>query len=250
MTTSTSNWLRDLRPDSAARLRLVCLPPGGGSAPVYRAIAKHIGAAVAVSAVQYPGRQDRLGEPLITDLHELADRIADDLLARPTTLPTALFGHSMGATVAYETALRLTAAGHPPTTLMVSGRPAPTIPETSRLHLDTDAALIESLERFAADPSSVAILRTEPGLADLVLPPLRADYQAVETYVRQANTPKLACPVVTLVSTDDPTTTIEQAEQWHTVTTGAFSLATFPGGHFYFDTDPTSVAAEITRHLS
>ncbi|MEV0335282.1 alpha/beta fold hydrolase [Nocardia sp. NPDC050717] len=248
MNTAATEWLRVLRADQAARRRLVCFPPGGGSAPAYRALAGHLGAGVEVTAVQYPGRQDRLADPVITDLHELADRIAEDLLRRPGPA-RVLFGHSMGATVAYETARRLAAAGEPAAALIVSGRPDPTHVDTGRLHLASDDALIDDLERLAVDPAPVRLLRTEPGLADLVLPALRADYQAVETYAHRPG-PVLTCPVLALVSTEDPTTTVEQAERWRAMSDGPFRLRTFPGGHFYLDERPAEVAGEIMRHLS
>ncbi|MFD3507961.1 thioesterase II family protein [Nocardia sp. NPDC058666] len=246
MKTTGTQWVRVLRPDTAARGRLTCFPPGGGSAPFYRELARHIGPGIEVTAVQYPGRQDRLDDPPITDLHLLADRIAADLAGAPAR---SLFGHSMGATVAYETALRLAAAGQPVRALIVSGRPAPEFVETARLHQASDAALIDDLERLANDPAPVRLLRTEPGLADLVLPAVRADYQAVETY-RHRPGPLLTCPVVALVSTQDPTTSVAQAEQWRAVTDGPFSIQTFSGGHFYLDDQPAAVAQEITRHLS
>ncbi len=244
--TAATEWVRILRPGTAARGRLTCFPPGGGSATFYRELARHIGAGVEVSAVQYPGRQDRLDDPAITDLHLLADRIAADIARQPARV---LFGHSMGATVAYETATRLAAAGQPVDALIVSGRPAPEFVETARLHLGSDDALIDDLERLANDPASVRMLRTEPGLADLVLPAVRADYQAVETY-RHRPGPLLSCPVVALVSTEDPTTTVAQAEQWRAVTDGPFSIRTFGGGHFYLDEQHASVAQEITRHVN
>ncbi|KAF0846749.1 surfactin synthase thioesterase subunit [Nocardia caishijiensis] len=226
----------------------MCLAPGGASAAFYRGLAQHIGPGIEVVAAQYPGRQDRLGDPLITDLPELAGEIAADLLNLPPT-PRALFGHSMGATVAYEVARRLAADGRPVRELIVSGRPAPDFVETGLLHKASDAELIDHLERLAADPAPVRLLRTEPGLAELVLPGLRADYQAVETYRHRPGS-VLNCPVTAFVSTEDPTTSLAQAEQWQTVTDGPFSLCTFPGGHFYFDDEPRVVAEAITRCLT
>ncbi|WP_405145714.1 alpha/beta fold hydrolase [Nocardia salmonicida] len=246
--TAATEWVRVLRPGAATGGRLTCFPPGGGSATFYRELARHIGPDVDVTAVQYPGRQDRLGDPMITDLHLLADRIAADIARRPAAT-RSLFGHSMGATVAYETALRLAAAGQPVRALVVSGRPAPEFVETARLHQASDAALIDDLERLANDPAPVRLLRTEPGLADLVLPAVRADYQAVETY-RHRPGPLLSCPVVALVSTEDPTTTVAQAEQWRAVTSGPFSMRTFGGGHFYLDAQHAAVAQEITQHVN
>ncbi|MEV0248299.1 alpha/beta fold hydrolase [Nocardia sp. NPDC050712] len=243
-----TDWLRVLRADPAPRHQLVCFPPGGGSATAYRELARQFGSGVAVVAVQPPGRQDRVGDPAIGDLHELADRIAAELLRQAPLAGLSLFGHSMGATVAYETAVRLERGGQRLRTLFVSGRPAPTYAEPGRYHLGSDDALIGDLERLANDPASVAILRAEPSLAELILPTVRTDYRAVETYVHRAADP-LTCAIEVLVSTADPTTTPEQATQWRDFTTGGYGLHTFPGGHFYLDEQSAAVAKVVAETL-
>ncbi|MFD8249940.1 thioesterase II family protein [Nocardia sp. NPDC059691] len=244
-----SEWLRTLRSEAVVRHHLLCFPPGGGSATAYRDLAQRFGPGVAVSAVQYPGRQDRLGDDLITDLAALADRIAREVLAQGEITSLSLFGHSMGATVAFETARRLERAGQPLATLFVSGRPAPTFEETQRLHLASDDALIDELVRLASDPAPLEMLRAEPGLAELVLPAVRADYRAVETYRHQPGEP-LRVDIAALVSTEDPTMRPEQADEWRAHTSGGFDRATFPGGHFYLDEHGAQVASFVERHLA
>ncbi|MEU2038693.1 thioesterase II family protein [Nocardia niwae] len=243
-----SAWLRTLRSAAAVRQNLLCFPPGGGSATAYRDLAQRFGAGVAVFAVQYPGRQDRLSEEPITDLVELADRIAREVLAQGRIERLSLFGHSMGATVAFETARRLERAGQPVATLFVSGRPAPEFEETQRLHLASDDELIDDLARLASDPAPLELLRAEPGLAELVLPAVRADYRAVETYRHRAENP-LRADIAALVSTEDPTMRPEQADEWRAHTSGGFERATFPGGHFYLDEHGAEVAGFLARHL-
>lgn len=245
---AATEWLRALRIEPAPRHHLVCFAPGGGSATAYRDLAARVGPGIAVLAVQYPGRQDRLGESAVTDLHLLADRIAEELLAQPAVPGLALFGHSMGATVAYETTRRLESAGRTVSRLFVSGRPAPTFVEPRRLHLGPDEDLIADLERLAVDPAPIAMLRSEPGLAEIVLPAVRGDYQAVETYAQRGGDP-LRCPITALVSTEDPTMSVEQADEWRDFTAATFQRETFPGGHFYLDERPDEVAALIARTL-
>ncbi|MGY1897520.1 thioesterase II family protein [Nocardia gipuzkoensis] len=248
-TITDSAWLRTLRSEAVVRHHLLCFPPGGGSATAYRDLTQRFGPGVAVFAVQYPGRQDRLGEDPITDLVALADRIAREVLAQGRVAGLSLFGHSMGATVAFETARRLERAGQPVTTLFVSGRPAPTFEETGRLHLASDDDLIGDLVRLAADPAPLEMLRTEPSLAELVLPAVRADYRAVETYRYQPGEP-LRAGIAALVSTEDPTMRPEQADEWRAHTGAGFDRATFPGGHFYLDQHAAEVAGFISRHLA
>ncbi|WP_399121077.1 thioesterase domain-containing protein [Streptomyces sp. KM273126] len=59
-----------------------------------------------MAVVQYRGRLDRLREAPVEDLHLLADLIAG-ALGPSGDRPRALFGHSMGASLAYEVAVRL-----------------------------------------------------------------------------------------------------------------------------------------------
>ncbi|WP_040821879.1 thioesterase II family protein [Nocardia jiangxiensis] len=239
-------WLRELRAVPDPRTVLVCFPPGGGSASAYRALAQQIRPDTAVYAVQYPGRQDRLAETLLTDLRELADRITPELSVGAPRL--ALFGHSMGSTVAFETARRLENAGQKVIRLFVSGRIAPHAPYVGAIHQAPDAEVIAELERLANDPASVAILRSEPSLAELVLPAVRADYQAVETY-RFEPGPELRCDVSVLLGDADPTVTPEQAGEWQRHTTGTFELSTFPGRHFYLDEKVAEIADFVNERL-
>ncbi|WP_067649797.1 thioesterase II family protein [Nocardia harenae] len=248
MTLEATAWLRILRAEPAATRSLVCFPPGGGSASAYRELANELAPGTTVAAVQYPGRQDRFGEPRVQSIAAMADAVAEDLIRLPIEPGVALFGHSMGATVAFETARRLSAAGRGPTVLIVSGRPDPRYVEPGALHEAPDAALLADLERLADDPASVAVLRDDPGLAELVLPAVRADYRAVETYRYQPGEP-LRCPIVALVSDADPTTTPEQADAWREHTSGPFERIVFPGGHFYLDAAVAEVAAAISARL-
>lgn len=248
MKIESGEWLRVLRGDPAPRRYLLCLPPGGGPATAYREFAQCFGAGTAVLAVQYPGRQDRLGEAPITDLCELADQIAREVLRHGNLDGLALFGHSMGATVAFETARRLERGGQALTALFVSGRPAPAFVETQRLHLGSDEDLIKDLERLAADPAPIQMLRDEPSLAELVLPAVRGDYQAVETYRYTPGDP-LAVDIAALVSTGDPTMRPEQADEWREFTGGTFERTTFPGGHFFVDERPAAVAEVVAARL-
>ena len=249
MPIEATTWLRALRAAPNAHTVVVCFPPGGGSAGAYRALAQQVGQGIAVYAVQYPGRQDRLGDPLVPDLTELAEHVTADLLGWGAVPSLALFGHSMGATVAFEVARRLQREGRDPVQLFVSGRIAPDARYAGRLHVGSDADLIADLERLANDAASVSMLRDDAELAELVLPPLRADYRAVETYVFEPGSP-LRCPVSALLGEDDPTVTIEQAQEWRAHTDGEFEVTTFPGRHFYLDERVAEVAAYLAARLS
>ncbi|TSD95407.1 thioesterase [Skermania sp. ID1734] len=226
----------------------MCFPHGGGAAGAYRTLAAALAPDIETVAVQYPGRQDRIAEPFVTDITTLADHAVCGLPGS-FNRPLAIFGHSMGATVAFEAARMLTERRRPPVALFVSGRPAPDFVETQTLHLDSDAAILDEMRRLGGPESeTIDMLVENPALAEMVLPYVRADYQAVETYRLQPGA-ELTCPIVALLSTEDPTTTEEQMRAWAAHTSGPFQLHTFGGGHFYLESHLPKIAGVIKDQL-
>ena len=242
--TAWDAWLRDYRPAAQPRVRLVCFPHAGGSASFYRTWARLYPVSVQTLVVQYPGREDRLSEPFITDMDQLADQVSEVLLGA-SDLPLALFGHSMGAAVAYEVARRLEPAGRAVRALIVSGRPAPHRQREKSLHLADDARLTEELRRFGKTPEGVF---AETALRELVLSTTRNDYTLIETYEPRCG-PALRCPIHVLLSVCDTEVTRDEAEAWGDLTEAACSVRRFAGGHFYLKTNPAPVIQAVVELL-
>jgi surfactin synthase thioesterase subunit len=241
-------WIRIYHPGAEEGCRLVCFPHAGGSASYYFPFATALRDRVEVLAVQYPGRQDRRLEPLIDNIPELADRTAE-ALAEWSDRPFAFFGHSMGAVLAFEVALRLGRQARPgPVWFFASGRRAPSRDRADRrlLHRDPDAAVIAELRRLGG--TDQRFLGDEELLAS-ILPVARNDYRAIETYAWLPGGPKLTCPVTALVGEADPQTTLDEAGGWREHAAGEFDLRTFPGGHFYLDTHRTAVIDVVSAAL-
>lgn len=85
----------------------------------------------------------------------------------------------------------------------------------------------------------------DPELRSLILPAVRSDYEAIETY-RHTARPPLGIPVTVLTGDGDPQVTAEEAAAWSAHTTGPFALRTFEGGHFYL-TDHFSEVLSLLR---
>jgi pyochelin biosynthetic protein PchC len=237
----TDAWFRSFGRAPGARTVLVCCPHAGGSASFYRSWPAFLGADVEVVAVQYPGRQDRVREPCVADVSGLAEEIARGLTARDGR-PVALFGHSLGASVAYEVARLLP---DQVTHLIVSGRPGPGRMRTVGKHLLPDEELWAQVCGLGGvDPELVHL----PELRDLVLTTLRADYRASETY-RPSPGPRLTCPVLACLGDSDPEVTEEEAGAWAAATAGQFRLVVFPGKHFYLIDRSKELLNEVAAWL-
>ncbi|KUN09182.1 oleoyl-ACP hydrolase [Streptomyces yokosukanensis] len=222
-------WIRRYHPRPDAAARLVCLPHAGGSASFYHPVSAGMPASVDVLAVQYPGRQDRRGEPCATSIQELADHVTSVLLPWADR-PLLLFGHSMGATLGFEVARRLERDhGVVPHVLFASARRAPSCPRDESVHLRDDDGLVTEMRQLSG--TNAAILDDEE-LIRMALPAIRADYRIAETYAYEPG-PNLRCPIVGLVGDDDPKVTVDEARAWSRHTDASFDFHVFQGGHFY-----------------
>jgi surfactin synthase thioesterase subunit len=213
-----------------ASWQLFCFPHAGGGPSFFRPWGASLQPEITVRRVLLPGREGRLEEPPFRRIADLLDPLCAALAPR-LDQPYALFGHSMGAMVAYEVARRLSAADIPrPACLIVSGRGAPgPARDRRRLSALPDDELATEVARLNGMPSEVL---GDPELLGVLLPALRADYELVETY-HPLPGGHLDCPVIAYMSTSDPEVTYTEMLAWRDVTSGEFSMRVFRGDHFY-----------------
>ncbi|OIK05293.1 thioesterase II family protein [Streptomyces monashensis] len=190
-------------------VRLVCFPHSGGSATAFRGWAAALPPGAELVAVQYPGRGDRFAGPLVDDVAETAGRAVAELIRLPS-LDQVLFGHGLGALVAYETAMLLRAVGREPLRLCVSA----CLPPGHLKDLD-------------------------------VHPTLRSDLRAHARYRPGAGTTPLACPLTCYHGAGDPLVDGKRMTGWAGVTSGAFTPGVRPGGHIHVPTDVAGLVSDV-----
>ncbi|WET82284.1 alpha/beta fold hydrolase [Amycolatopsis sp. QT-25] len=238
------HWTRCFHPAPSAETRLIAFPHAGGSASAFRPLSAALSPTVEVHTAQFPGRQDRMGEPVIADLHVLSERLVDVVAALPK--PFALFGHSMGAIVAFEVARRLETRGLVPAALFVSARRGPDVRKETSHHLAEDDTFLQEVSKLGGTDASIF---DDPDIRALALPALRGDYKAVETYRYRPGT-DVSCPVVAFAGNADPVLEIPDVENWREHTTGSFEMEVFEGGHFFLDANLDAVVARILGKLT
>ena len=239
----TGSWFPSLEDSAHAKMRLFCFPYAGGGASVFHGWAEHLPAGVAVCPVRLPGRETRLSEPPFDRMDRLIEALSE-AISPYLDKPLALFGHSLGAVIAFELARLLPA---PLAGLFVSGARAP---QLRRDYVPppppSDDEIVEELRRLDGIPQELLEHRE---LMQLALPALRADTALYRNYVyREA--PPLHCPIRAYGGEDDERIARRDLEPWAAETTQSFRLEMLPGGHLFPRTHRTEFLKALARELA
>jgi surfactin synthase thioesterase subunit len=154
----------------------------------------------------------------------------------------------MGAVLALEVARTAIKSGRQgPAHIFLSARRPPHLPRLEAdLHRLPDDAFLKLLDsRYGGVPAEVL---QERELLDLLLPALRADITALETFASPETEP-LTCAITAFGGDEDRLVTLEQLRAWRGYTSGAFRVRQFRGGHFYLQNARTELLADVTQAL-
>ncbi|MFC6632699.1 thioesterase II family protein [Microbulbifer taiwanensis] len=232
---------------SSARpaLDLFCLPCAGASATMYLRWRRQLPAWIRVLPLELPGRGSRLGEPFVEDFRALVSLLCEEIYLRAPGR-WAIFGHSMGALLAFGVAARLQRLrATAPEMLIVSASPAPAHRDPQR-YPDTldEAALIADLRRQGGTPPAVF---DSPELLRMTLDTLAADYRVCESLDSRPGAP-LQIPVQVFAGRDDAIAPAA-VEAWREETESEFSLQWFDGGHFFIRQQEAQLLQALERRL-
>lgn len=221
--------LKLLHGEVGAPRALVAFPHAGASGDVFRAWRDAIGARASLWAVDYPGRRSGSGATWApcAGLEDLADRLARELAALFRGCAVTLFGHSLGAILAYEVAVRLEAGLTAPSRLVVSAAPSPRS-RASQPTPDDPVARAESVLRHSG---TNPVLLADPGFHELTLRILMSDLAALDAHV--PSDVCLGVPLRVLASFDDRVCPVAATTPWREYSTSFERFAYFPGSHLF-----------------
>jgi medium-chain acyl-[acyl-carrier-protein] hydrolase len=237
---ATDRWIVFRKPRPLARVRLFCFHHAGGNAMAYRRWVSDLPDWIDVCPVQLPGRGQRIDEPPFIQMQDLVDVFVaqtEPLL----DIPVAVFGHSMGAAVAFAVAERL---GPAVVHVLAAGRRSPSLASDEALHELDDSGLELYLDRLGATPT---IVFEDPELRAHVLEVLRADLTLNDSY--RAIRPLAAVPLTVLGGSEDQEVPPHALDAWRALTRGEFRQVMFPAEHFFTATCREAVQRLVVTSL-
>lgn len=236
-------WVKRYPGSESATATLV-FPHAGGAALAYRGFGTALAATGTDAYVmQYPQRGDRLAHPAAGTVPELAKDLFDagDWAGLGSL---RLFGHCMGAVVAFEFARIAERNGVAVDALWVSASEAPSaVAAGPALPMAESEILAEMVDLGGTDPALLA----DEDFVELLLMAVRADYAAFNRYACAADV-TIAADIYAVGGDRDHRIGEDMLRRWETHTTGAYTLSMFDGGHFYLNEHLEDVA-ELVHEL-
>lgn len=223
-------------------IKLLCIPYAGSSAYNYNKWSTYFDHSVTVYPLDLAGRGMRCDE----DYYENMNNAIDDLYEKTMNVignsEYVLFGHSMGALLAYELCNRLeNSKVKQPKHLIISGYPAPQLPQD-----DLDKDIKEIVQELGGMPEEIW---SNPYLYDVFMPILQADYRLLRSYRYPLDRMPLNTDISILYGEKDIKTPLEKVISWRGLTKGSFDYHLFKGGHFFINEHTEEVIDCIKRIL-
>ncbi|PYC69273.1 thioesterase [Micromonospora arborensis] len=223
---------------------LICLPFAGAGTSYYHGWRPLCGDRFDIRPGLLPGRERRIDVAPLRDVHAAVDDLLPTLAGAGEVV---LFGHCLGALIAFELAHRL--VEEPDVTvaaLIVSGAAAPGEARSLGATGLPDDAFLDRVAEFAGVADDAM---TDPELRELILPTLRADVEMFEHYL-PGTSELLPVPITAVVGRDDALVPLGKAAGWSTSTSKDFTLHDLPGGHMYLTDSVERVLSliDVTVH--
>jgi surfactin synthase thioesterase subunit len=197
--------------------------------------------------IELPGRGERLDEPLLVDIHLMAEDVFNQI-KKNLYKPYIFFGHSMGGILSYLVAKRIKESGLPlPLHLLVTGCEGPSADNTNkklRSQLPRDK-FIEELKELGGVPQDV--LQNESFLV-FFEPILRADFRSKETYVYKETDP-LDLPITVMYGSDEDIT-VAGASAWQKESTVPIEMFELQGDHFFIFNNEKYIMEMILKKIA
>jgi medium-chain acyl-[acyl-carrier-protein] hydrolase len=228
----------------------LCTAHAGAAASLFARWHEYLPESVEVWAIQLPGREERLLEPVVTRVDEVVDSIGPEVEELSEDVDLALFGNCLGSVVMYELARWLRTRGaRDPKLFIASAHPGPTVmppPHSPPVHTLPDDDIIRIVGNHGGISQE---LLDEPEMREIMAVSMRADAEMHETYQYVPDRP-FRFDILAAGGTEDPDTSVEALKAWEQETTGNFDVRVFPGAHLYLRSWTSDLMRAISRALN
>ena len=238
-------WLIRGRGAADAPFRLICFHSMGVGASLFTNFLLNPPGGYDVLAVQTPGRENRIAEPVAERVDLLADQIVPQLLPL-FDRPVVMWGHSYGGIVAWEVIHRLRdAAQSEPVHFVVTGTVAPHL-----IHLWQKREVM--LKAMVADNSpeyliSLSRYVDDPEFLKAIIPLMRRDWLLLKNYRFQEVAP-LNCPITAFAARQDDMVYTDEVREWARHTDGGFDLIEVDGDHWFLNRNRRVDRRDVADH--
>lgn len=222
------------------------MPCAGASATMYLRWRRLMPSWIVVRPLELPGRGNRLNEIPQHNYMRLIEILCDEV-AVGSSDRYALFGHSMGALLAYGICHGLRSRNLPlPVELFVSGCAAPAYQDSERYNkIRGEAGLIADLSRQGGTPAEVF---DNPELLAMTLDLLQTDYRVCGSF-RHMLLPSLPVPIHVFGGRSDEIGA-HKLNEWRHESAEKFTLDWFDGGHFFLRQSEAWFLRVLQNHLA
>lgn len=231
-----------------SKINLFCFPYAGGSAAIFSPWKQLLHPSIELKAVELSGRGKRMHESLYKDVPAMIDDVFQAIKDDVGNAPYALYGHSMGAMIAYELAHKIRENNLPsPLQVFVSGRYAPQIKTSGKnYNLMTDEEFKNEVMGLGGTPREFF---EYPELLELFMPLLKNDFRLAETEIRDTTIMPLNDAITVLLGKEDDLTA-EECDGWKKHTKQLCTIYHFEGGHFFLHDHTEQLVRIICNTLS
>lgn len=221
-------WLKRISGHNE-KIRMFCFPHAGAGAYVYSNWKDTLSKEIGLYAIQLPGREKRIREPLISDAKTLCTQVVDNI-KEEFTFPYVLFGHSMGGILVYETLKQIMKRKLPlPQCIIMSATSLKGFKDIPNIDEFDEEELADYLYQMGGTSKE---LLDNDGFRDCFFPIIRNDYKLVREY--KGSLVNVPVPIVALSGSEDIYVEREK-QQLLTNLTEKFKLIDIKGGHFFIE---------------